>query len=371
MVGICIDLGPSTGLQMPPDCGLRFAIFISLLFTPSRRCIADMDIFFSYLLYLLLFSISLPIVFLIICRRKSSDAGLPPGRMGWPVIGETLDFALACQGGNPERFVNDRMSKYSPSVFKTSLLEADMAVMCGASGNKFVFSNEGKFVVSWWNRSMKKLLCFPSVFEETLRRDKFRPPTFLPEFLRAESLQNYIPIMDSMAIEHIELDWSRTREVKAFPLAKKYSFALAFRLFMSIADPVYVDMISHPFELLTEGFLAVPLDIPGTTFNRALKASKFIHNELLAIIRKRKMEMEMKGESGTRDLLSHMLLASDENGNVKSEMEISTQVICLLLATHHTTSSVITFILKYLAEIPDVYHKVLEGKYLLLIAFYS
>ena len=73
------------------------------------------------------------------------------------------------------------------------------------------------------------------------------------------------------------------------------------------------------------------------------------------------MESEQKGDSATGDLLSHMLLASDENCDVKSEMEISTQVICLLFATHHTTSSVITFILKYLAEFPDVYSKVLKG----------
>ncbi|KAL6316283.1 hypothetical protein AAG906_017914 [Vitis piasezkii] len=319
-----------------------------------------MDLFFSYLLYLILFSISLPIVFLITYRHKSSNPNLPPGTMGWPIIGETLEFALACQGGNPGRFLNDRMNKYSPQVFKTSLLEANMAVMCGASGNKFLFSNEDKLVVSWWQRSMKKILCFPSVFNETLTGDKFRPPTFLPEFLKPEALQHYLATMDSMASEHIELNWSPNREVLVFPLARKYSFALAFRLFMSIDDPEYVEMISHPFQILNEGFLSVPIDIPGTTFNRALKASKFIHNELLAIIRKRKMELEQKGDSATRDLLSHMLLASDENCDVKSEMEISTQVICLLFATHHTTSSVITFILKYLAEFPDVYSKVLK-----------
>ena len=245
-----------------------------------------MDLFFSYLLYFILFSISLLIVFLITYRHKSSYPNLPPGTMGWPIIGETLEFSLACQGGNPGRFLNDRMNKYSPQVFKTSLLEANMAVMCGASGNKFLFSNEDKLVVSWWQRSMKKILCFPSVFNETLTGDKFRPPTFLPEFLKPEALQHYLATMDSMASEHIELNWSSNREVLVFPLARKYSFALAFRLFMSIDDPEYVEMISHPFQILNEGFLSVPIDIPGTTFNRALKASKFIHNELLAIIRK-------------------------------------------------------------------------------------
>ena len=281
--------------------------------------------------------------------------------MGWPVIGETLEFALACQGGNPAKFVKDRMNKYSRQVFKTSLLEANMAVICGALGNKFLFSNEDKLVVSWWQRSMKKILCFPSVFDETLVIYNFKPPTFLPQFLKPEALQHYIAVMDSMAGEHIKIYWFPLGEVKVFPMVKKYSFALAFQVFMSIADPQYVEMIYHPFQILTQGFLSVPIDIPGTAFNRALKASKFIHGELLEIIRKRKMELQQKGESALRDLLFHMLSALHENGDVKSEMEISTQVICLLFATHHTTSSVITFILKYLAEFPDVYSKVLKG----------
>ncbi|KAL6322900.1 hypothetical protein AAG906_021034 [Vitis piasezkii] len=185
--------------------------------------------------------------------------------MGWPIIRETLEFSLACQGGNPGKFLNDRMNKYS------------------LKWNKFLFSSEDKLVVSWWQRSMKKVSCFPSVCNETLTRDKFRPPTFLPKFLKPEALQHYIVTMDFMASEHIELNWSSNREV------------------------------------LNEGFLSMPIDIPGMTFNRALKANKFIHNEFLAII--------------------------------KIEMEISTQVICLLFSTHHTTSSFITFILKHLAEL--------------------
>ncbi|KAL6322950.1 hypothetical protein AAG906_022788 [Vitis piasezkii] len=160
-----------------------------------------------------------------------------------------------------------------------------MVVMCGPSGNKFLFSSEDKLVVSWWQRSMKKISCFPSVFNETLTRDKFRPPTFLPKFLKPEALQHYIVTMDLMASEHIELNWSSNREVLVSPLTRKYSFALASRLFMSIADPEYVEMISHPFQILNEGFLSMPIDIPGTTFNRALKANKFIHNEFLAIIK--------------------------------------------------------------------------------------
>nr|CAN63680.1 hypothetical protein VITISV_036273 [Vitis vinifera] len=319
-----------------------------------------MDLFFSYLLYLIVLStISLGIIFLAY-HHKSSNSKLPPGRKGWPIIGETMQFALAAQRGNPERFINDRMNKYSPEVFRISLMEENMAVMCGAPGNKFFFSNENKLVTSWWHRSMKKILYFPSLFDNPATQDQIKTPSFLPEFLKPEALKHYVAIMDLMAGMHIDMDWAPYREVKVFPLVKKYAFALSCRLFMKVDDPQCVARISHPFELIMAGFLSVPLDIPGTAFNRAIKARNIVHKELLAIINKRKMELGQKGNSAARDFLSHMLLEANKNGEIMSETEISTHLICLLLATHDSTSAVITFVLKYLAEFPSIYNEVFK-----------
>ncbi|KAM7519158.1 hypothetical protein LguiB_018120 [Lonicera macranthoides] len=57
----------------------------------------------------------------------------------------------------PQKFVNDIMKKYSPDVFQTSLLGEKMAVFCGATGNKFLFTNENKLLTSWWPLSLKEV----------------------------------------------------------------------------------------------------------------------------------------------------------------------------------------------------------------------
>ena len=324
------------------------------------RTVEDMDLFFSYLLYLILFTISLGIIFLA-HHRKSSSSKLPPGKKGWPIIGETLHFALAAQGGNPERFINDRMNKYSPEVFRTCLMEENMAVMCGASGNKFLFSNENKLVTSWWHRSLKKILYFPSLFDNAATRDQIKTPSFLPEFLRPEAQKHFVTIMDVMAGMHIDKFCTPHKEVKVLPLAKKYAFALSCRLFMNVDDPDCAARIHHPFQIIMAGFFSVPLDIPGTAFNRAIKARDIVHKELLAVINKRKMELAQKGKSAATDLLSRMLLEANERSEVYCEKEISTHLICLLLVSTDSTSTVITFVLKYLAEFPCIYQNVLKG----------
>ncbi|KAK7815588.1 beta-amyrin 28-monooxygenase [Quercus suber] len=100
------------------------------------------------MLHLVVFSISFSLIFLI-CIQKSTRDKLPPGEKGWPIIGETLEFAGIGQKGTPKMFVMDKMRKYSQDLFKTSMFRENMVACCGASGQKFLFSNEKKCVVTW------------------------------------------------------------------------------------------------------------------------------------------------------------------------------------------------------------------------------
>ncbi|KAM7477445.1 hypothetical protein LguiA_025658 [Lonicera macranthoides] len=53
-----------------------------------------------------------------------------------------------------------------------------------------------------------------------------------------------------------------------------------------------------------------------------------------------------------------MLTTNDEDGKFMNELDIANKILGLLIGGHDTTSSACTFILKYLAELPDVYDKV-------------
>ncbi|KAK7842800.1 beta-amyrin 28-monooxygenase [Quercus suber] len=258
-------------------------------------------------------------------------------------------------------FINDRMSKYSQELFKTSLFCENMAVFCGASGNKFLFSNENKYVISWLPPFFRKVL-LPESLENFSPEDSIIIRRAVVEFLMPETLQYFIPIMDSMAKKHLETDWSPYKQVKALPLSMKYTFALACRLFMSITDPNHVTTFADPFALIVDGLTSVPINIPGTNFNRAIKAGKVIHQELLEVIQQRKKELLSENNATVaRDFITHTLLALDENGrSVMNDLLISSNIVGLLLAGHDTTSSAITFVLKYLADFPLVYNEVLK-----------
>ncbi|CAK9158295.1 unnamed protein product, partial [Ilex paraguariensis] len=186
---------------------------------------------------------------------------------GWPMVGENIDFVLS----GPQKFISRRMNKYSPQIFRTSSLGEKLSVFCGAAGNKFLFMNDGKLLTSWWPQSLKKVLIFPSYAENSAKELGALQHSFLQEILKPEALKLYIPIMDSMSREHLETEWVPFNEVKVFNLSKKYTFELACRLFMSIVDPNHVKRLADAFILVTSGMFSVPIDLPGTAYNRVLR----------------------------------------------------------------------------------------------------
>nr|UVC46133.1 cytochrome P450 [Ilex asprella] len=317
-----------------------------------------MDVFSLSLLCLFLLFLSFSALHFIFHKKTGPSGGpLPPGKTGWPVIGESMDFLSSGWKGQPEKFFFDRMAKYSAQVFRTSLFMEPAAVFCGAAGNKFLFSNENKVVQVWFPSSVNKV--FPSSTQTSSREEATKMRKMLPNFLKAEALQRYVGMMDDIAQRHFASHWDNKEEVIVFTLAKNFTFWLACRVFVSVEDPNHVNRFAEPFSLLASGILTVPIDLPGTPFNRAIKASNFIRKELHSIIKQRRSDLAEGKASPTQDILSHMLLTSDENGKFMNELDIADKILGLLIGGHDTASSACTFIVKYLAELPEIY----EGVY--------
>ncbi|CAI0414609.1 unnamed protein product [Linum tenue] len=313
-----------------------------------------MEHFYLSLLLLFVSFVTLSL-FLVFYNHRSqyNFPNLPPGKPGLPYVGETLDFLSTGWQGRPEKFVFDRIAKFSSEVFKTNIVGKPAVVLAGAAGNKFLFSNENKLVVAWWPDSVNKI--FPFTQNSSSVDESRRMRKLLPQFLKAEALHRYIGIMDSIAERHFASGWEKKQEVLVFPLAKNYTFWLACRLFVSVEDPSHIAKFAAPFNLVASGIFSVPLDLPGTPFRKAIRASNFIRAELLNIIRQRKVDLGTGKASVTQDILSHMLTISDEAGRFMTELDIADKILGLLIGGHDTASAACTFIVKFLSELPHVY----------------
>ncbi|KAK2641831.1 hypothetical protein Ddye_023594 [Dipteronia dyeriana] len=311
-----------------------------------------MEFFFVCGMFLFTLFVSVSLAYIFFNKPKN----LPPGKMGLPYIGESLEFLSTAKNGHPDKFIFDRLAKYSSKVFKTSILTKPTAVFCGPAANKFLFSNENKIVNVWFPESVTKI--FPStasVKEESLKMRKM-----LPSFLKPEALMKYIGVMDQIAKKHFESDWEGKQQVKVFPLAKRYTFWVACKLFLSIEDPKHIAKFADPFKNLIAGIYTIPLNFPGTPYYRSIQAAKDIRKELMDIITQRKIDLQENRASPTQDLLSYVLQETDDNGQPMSDLFIADKIIGLLIGGHDTASSTISFIVKYLAELPHVYNEVFK-----------
>ncbi|XP_065857871.1 beta-amyrin 28-monooxygenase-like [Euphorbia lathyris] len=293
------------------------------------------------------------IMFMLISRSSRSNHKLPPGSMGLPIIGESLQFLF----GNPENFVFKRMEKYSPDIFKTKILGEKTVVICGPSGHKFLFSNEKKLFTAFRPHSMQKLF--------RLYRANAPPPTAAeakilksPGFLKPEALVRYLGKMDTMTQQHMVNFWEGKDSLKVYPLAKTLTLSLACRFFLGTDDPERMARLVSNFDDVTVGMHSLTVNIPGTIFYRAKKAALAIQKELIDVVKEKK-EAIAASSGPMQDILSHMIVATDPSGKFMPEAEIAGKMMGLLTAGYSTVATAMTFFMRYVGQRPDIYHKIL------------
>ncbi|KAJ0795265.1 putative cytochrome P450 [Helianthus annuus] len=189
---------------------------------------------------------------------------------------------------------------------------------------------------------------------------KWLRKTMLPCLGPGALSNRYCIAMDEVTRLHIQSQWEGRSEVTVFVTVKPYLFELTCRLFLNLDDPRRVTELGSLFNTFLKGLGSLPIDIPGTQFYRGKRAAIAIKKQLIMIINQRKLTLKQENASSFEDLLSHVLLNSDENGRFLSEMEVANNILLLLFAGHDTSAVSITLLMKCLGEHPDVYKNVLK-----------
>ncbi|KAL3512444.1 hypothetical protein ACH5RR_025161 [Cinchona calisaya] len=320
---------------------------------------------------IVLFSIALSIsVFFKNMSKSTDETKLPPGSFGWPIIGETIEFLF----GKPEKFVGDRMKKYSPDIFKTKILGEKTAVICGPNGHKFLFANEQKLFTAFRPHPTQSLFRSyqnkatgstpppppppPTPSDQrNSRTDEESKVIRQPGFLKPEALARFMGKMESITQQLLQTNWNgKTEAVKVFPLAKTITLTISCRFFLGIENPERVARLVDHFDDITIGMHSIMLNVPGTIFYRAQKAAAAIRKELLNVINEKKEAMA--AGNPMQDILSHMIVVTDPTGKRMPEAEIADKIMGLITAGYSTVATTITFLMKYVGERPDIYNKI-------------
>ncbi|KDO69000.1 hypothetical protein CISIN_1g011522mg [Citrus sinensis] len=299
---------------------------------------AGLTLVYDLVLYI---SIS-TVIFFIIKRSRSRRLRLPPGSLGLPFLGETLQLIAAYKTENPEPFIDVRVKRFG-SIFTTHIFGEPTVFSADPETNRFILQNEGKLFECSYPGSISNLLGKHSLLLMKGSLHK-RMHSLTMSFANSSIIRDHL-LVDIDRLVRLHMD-SWTDRVLLMEEAKKITFELTVKQLMSFDPNEWTESLRKEYVLVIEGFFTVPLPIFSTTYRRAIQARTKVAEALSLVVRQRRKE----SESGERknDMLE-ALLAGDDGF---SDEEIVDFLVALLVAGYETTSTIMTLAVKFLTETP-------------------
>ncbi|XP_010552879.1 PREDICTED: cytochrome P450 90A1-like [Tarenaya hassleriana] len=273
------------------------------------------------------------------CRRM----GLPPGNLGLPLIGETMQLIGAFKSGNPEPFADERVSRFGP-IFLTHVFGEPTVFSVDAEMNRFVLQNEGKLFERSYPASLCNLLGKHSLLlmQGVLHK---RMHSLTMSFANSSIIKDHL-MVDIDRLVRFNMD-SWYGRVLLMEEAKKITFELSMKQLMSFDPGEWVESLRKQYLLVIDGFFTVPFPLISTTYRKAIKARGKVAEALTVVVRRRRTAAAEEGET-KKDMLGALLAAEDGF----SDEEIVDFLVALLVAGYETTSMIMTLAVKFLTETP-------------------
>ena len=206
---------------------------------------------------------------------------LPPGRDGLPLLGETLAFAK-----NPFRFIEDRLARNNGRIFRSNVLGRKTAVIAGADA-------AGRFIDP--STIMREGSMPPHVQELFGGRSlplldgevhAARKREVLQAFTR-DALGSYLPLIEKTTADYFAR-WAKEKEIGWIDELKRLSIEVICTAIIGMPRGNEMDQLRRDYIILTNGFAALPINMPGTRYRKALQARDRILDVLRRAVRERR-----------------------------------------------------------------------------------
>ncbi|VFQ86861.1 unnamed protein product [Cuscuta campestris] len=286
------------------------------------------------------------IILLAAATRKKKAIKLPPGSMGWPYIGQTLQLYAQ----HPNIFYSHKHARYG-EIFKTRVLGYSCVMMASPEAVRFVLVTHAHLFKPTYPKSKEDLIGPSALFFHQgdyhlgIRK-------MVQRCLSPEAIGTFVADIESITLSVLG-SWEDGEVVTTFSQMKKLSFEVGILVIFGQLEDHYKEELRKNYSIVEEGFNSFPMRIPGSRYAKAMKARKRLSKILSEIMTERKEKKPSQNE-----LLSCFLGSKDENGMCLNDDQIADNIIGVLFAAQHTTASSLTWIVKYLHDDPKLLRSV-------------
>ncbi|XP_042497334.1 abscisic acid 8'-hydroxylase 3 [Macadamia integrifolia] len=301
-------------------------------------------------------------------HHQNSTLAIPPGSLGFPLIGETLDFLAASRGNRGlYDFVHSRRLRYG-SCFKTNIYGRTHIFLSSIKSAKTVLmSNDEVSFSKRYIRSIaelvgkESLLCASPQGHHKLLRGR------LSALFTTDVVSLFVERFDHLVLTTLS-HWERRETVVVLHEALSITFKAMCRMLMSMEDPGELETLQKDVTQVCEAMVAIPLKLPYTRFYKGVKARKRIMETLRKMIEQRRKGLEQHEDFMKALLVGEESSSSSDNASVPlTDIQIQDNILTMIIAGQDTTASAMTWMVKYLDENQDV-QEMLRAEQLQLIS---
>ncbi|KAJ4831308.1 hypothetical protein Tsubulata_039667 [Turnera subulata] len=292
-----------------------------------------------------------------VSRLGENKYVLPPGDMGWPVIGNMLSFFIAFKFGNPESFISNFATRFGRTgIYKAFMFGSPSIILTRPEMCRQVLLDGQIFKTGW-----------PKVACELVGRNSFLG-LHGEEHKRLRRL-TAAPISGNKALatyhEHIKdvvttaLDeWaSREEPIEFINELRIMTFRIIMHIFMSVESDPILETSEKLYRELNQGIRALGINLPGFAYHKALKARKKLVRILQAAVDGRRARKKVDSSEKDQDMMDMLLEIEDENGKRLDDEEIIDLILMYLNAGHESTALAMMWATLFLEQNPEYLSK--------------
>ncbi|XP_031094445.1 cytochrome P450 724B1-like [Ipomoea triloba] len=281
-------------------------------------------------------------------RNEAAGAdNLPGGSMGWPILGETIGYLKPHKSNTIGTFLEQHCWRYG-KVFKSHVFGSPTIISCSLELSTFVLQNEGRLFESSYPKPVKNIVGHRSlmiVHGELHKKLRSVEVDFINSFKSSRHFAGHIQNLSSSLME----SWKGKQQIHLFQEAKAFSFNVMLKCLFDMApgDPLAIKLFQD-FLTFMEGFVSLPLNLPGTTFAKAMKARRRVASTFKDILNEKGKRKSEEWGNDNEDSFADSIVGND---CLKEEEKVSV-LFDLLLAGYETTSGLIALTAYFLAQTP-------------------
>ncbi|KAK9944352.1 hypothetical protein M0R45_009925 [Rubus argutus] len=282
-------------------------------------------------------------------RNPNCKGVLPPGSMGLPLIGETLNLIIPSYSLDLHPFIKKRLQKYG-LIFRTSLAGRPVIISADREINNYLLQQEGKLLEVWYMDTFSKIFGQDGDSRVTAAGTvhKYLRHIFLEHF-GAEILKEKLLTQIEAFINKTLGSWSSQESVEVKHAASVMTLNFGAEHMIGYNAENSSGNLSKKYASVIEGLMSFPINFPGTAYYNCLKE----HKKIITMLKDMVKERRASPETRRGDFLDHLIIDMEKEEFVTEDFAVQL-VFGGLFANYEAISPVLALAFSLLLKHPLV-----------------